>query len=64
MEALERAELPAPFITLFHYLFTEVLDGRNARVTNGVRRALGRESRDFGQYVRDTAGTGVWGDVG
>lgn len=26
-----------------NYLFTEVLDGRNARLTDGVQRALGRK---------------------
>jgi uncharacterized protein YbjT (DUF2867 family) len=41
-------------------LFTRVLDGRNAHVTDGVRRALGREARDFTDYARDTAATGVW----
>ena len=41
-------------------LFTRVLDGRNAHVADGVRRALGREARDFTDYVRDTAATGVW----
>ncbi|MFC4562233.1 NmrA family transcriptional regulator [Nocardiopsis mangrovi] len=37
-----------------------VLDGRNARVAHGVREALGREARDFGDYVREAAGSGVW----
>ena len=42
-------------------LFTEVLDGHNAHQSDGVRRALGREPRGFGDYVRRTAQTGVWG---
>jgi hypothetical protein len=37
-----------------------VLDGRNAHVTDGVRRALGREPRDFADYAHDTAARGVW----
>jgi hypothetical protein len=41
-------------------VFTEVLDGRNAYLTDGVRRALGREPRDFGDYARATAATGIW----
>jgi uncharacterized protein YbjT (DUF2867 family) len=45
---------------LVTYLFSEVLDGRNERLTDGVQRALGREPRDFSDYVRDTAATGVW----
>ena len=41
-------------------LFAVTLDGRNAYVTDGVREALGREPRDFGEYARETASTGVW----
>ena len=41
-------------------LFAEVLDGRNAHVTDGVQRALGRAPRDFADYARDLAATGVW----
>jgi len=41
-------------------LFAEVLDGRNSHVTNGVQRALGRAPRDFADYARDLAATGVW----
>jgi uncharacterized protein YbjT (DUF2867 family) len=47
-------------VWLVKYLFTEVLDGRNESLTDGVQRALGREPRDFADYVRDTAATGVW----
>jgi uncharacterized protein YbjT (DUF2867 family) len=53
--------LPEDVISLITYLFTEVLDGRNEHVTDGVRRALGREPRDFRDYARETAATGVWG---
>ena len=31
-------------------IFGEVLDGRNARLADGVQRALGREPRDFSDY--------------
>jgi uncharacterized protein YbjT (DUF2867 family) len=41
-------------------LFTTVLDGRNTQVTDGVERALGRPPRDFADFVRSTAATGVW----
>jgi uncharacterized protein YbjT (DUF2867 family) len=47
-------------IELLTYLFKEVVDGRNADTTDGVRRALGRNARDFGDYARQTAATGVW----
>jgi hypothetical protein len=47
-------------IELLTYLFTTVLDGRNARLADGVQRALGREPRDFAEFARRTAATGVW----
>jgi uncharacterized protein YbjT (DUF2867 family) len=58
--ALDRAGVPTPLVTLLTYLFREVLDGRNARVANGVGEALGRSPRDFSEWVRDTAATGIW----
>lgn len=57
---LKSAQLPPEFVTLITYLFTEVLDGRNSSVADGVTLALGRAPRDFSQYVHDTAATGVW----
>ena len=58
---LAEQEVPAEYVWLLTYLFTEVLDGRNAHLADGVQRALGREPRDFADYARDTAATGVWG---
>jgi hypothetical protein len=40
-------------------IFGEVLDGRNARLADGVQRALGREPRDFSDYARDAAAAGI-----
>jgi uncharacterized protein YbjT (DUF2867 family) len=60
VSALEAEGVPADFVWLVNYLFTTVLDGRNAHLTDGVRRALGREPRDFADYARETAATGVW----
>jgi uncharacterized protein YbjT (DUF2867 family) len=57
---LAEADVPAEFIWLLRYLFTEVLDGRNAHVADGVQRALGREPRDFSEFARDAAATGAW----
>lgn len=37
------------------YLFTEVLDGRNAHVAYGVESALGRPAKSFGDYINDNA---------
>ncbi|MFD0692494.1 NAD(P)H-binding protein [Paenibacillus sp. GCM10027628] len=58
---LAQAGVPADVTALLTYLFTEVLDGRNANLTDGVQRALGREPRDFADYAKRTAATGVWG---
>jgi uncharacterized protein YbjT (DUF2867 family) len=52
--------VPRDVIDLLTRLFSEVLDGRNAHVADGVQRALGREPRDFAEYARRTAATGVW----
>jgi len=52
--------VPAEVVELLTYLFSEVLDGRNSRVADGVRRALGREPRDFAAYARDARASGVW----
>ena len=57
---LAEQDVPGEFVSFLIYLFTEVLDGRNARTTDGVRRALGREPRDFADYARGAAGAGIW----
>ncbi len=58
--ALSEQEVPADLVSLLTYLFTEVLDGRNAKLADGVQRALGREPTDFRDYARRTAAAGVW----
>ncbi len=57
---LSEAGMPADLIQLLDYLFTTVLDGRNARVADGVQRALGRPARDFREYARAAAARGAW----
>jgi uncharacterized protein YbjT (DUF2867 family) len=52
--------VPDEVIELLTYLFDEVLDGRNAHLADGVQRALRRAPRDFGDYARRAAATGVW----
>ncbi len=51
--------VPAELIEMLTHLFTEVLDGRNASLADGVHRALGRPPRDFAAYARDAARTGA-----
>ena len=52
--------VPQEVIDLLPYLFSEVLDGRNARLEDGVQRALGRQPRDFADYAREAAAAGAW----
>jgi uncharacterized protein YbjT (DUF2867 family) len=54
--------VPAELVEFLTYLFGEVLDGRNASLTDGVQRALGREPRDFSEFAREAAAAGVWND--
>ncbi|MEV7616884.1 NAD(P)H-binding protein [Streptomyces sp. NPDC089799] len=44
----------------FADLFTMILDGRNAHLVHGVEQALGRPPKDFADYAREAAATGVW----
>ena len=59
--AMAEQGVPDEFAWLLQYLFTTVLDGRNAYLSDGVQRALGRDPRDFSDYARAAAATGVWG---
>jgi uncharacterized protein YbjT (DUF2867 family) len=52
--------LPDDLVWLLTYLFREVLDGRNAHLADGVQRALGRAPKDFADYAREAAASGVW----
>jgi uncharacterized protein YbjT (DUF2867 family) len=51
---------PDEMAWLVDYLFSTVLDGRNAYVCDGVQRALGREPTDFAEFARRIADSGVW----
>jgi uncharacterized protein YbjT (DUF2867 family) len=54
------AGLPEDIAWLLNYLFATVLDGRNASLGNGVQKSLGREPRDFTDFCRAAATSGVW----
>ncbi|MEV5569879.1 NAD(P)H-binding protein [Spirillospora sp. NPDC052269] len=58
--ALTGDGVPDEVVGLMTYLFTTLFDGRNASPADGVRRALGREPRDFRDYVREAAAAGAW----
>jgi uncharacterized protein YbjT (DUF2867 family) len=57
---LSEQGVPAEFVWFVTYLVSEVLDGRNANLIDGVQRALGREPKDFAAYAREVAATGIW----
>jgi uncharacterized protein YbjT (DUF2867 family) len=52
--------VPSDVVEMLSFIFGEVLDGRNAHLADGVQRALGREPRNFSDYARDAAATGIW----
>jgi hypothetical protein len=53
-------DVPGDIVDLLTYLFTSVLDGRNEYLCDGVQQVLGRPARDFADFARDTAATGIW----
>lgn len=52
--------LPVEEAEPFAQLIGEVLDGRNAHLSDGVQEALGRSPRDFADWARETASAGAW----
>jgi uncharacterized protein YbjT (DUF2867 family) len=58
--AAEAGGVDADEAALLRYLFSEVLDGRNAFTTGGVEQALGRRARDFTTFARSAASAGAW----
>lgn len=59
-ETLTEYGLPKEFISFITYLFTEVLDGRNANLADGIQQALGRKPTDFSEFVRKAIAQGAW----
>ena len=59
-DQLVRIGLPPEMADDLITLFAEILDGHNAYLTDGVQKALGREPRDFADYVRSAAASGAW----
>ena len=51
---------PSEVVWMLDYLFSTVLDGRNAQLADGVQRALGRPPRDFADFARNAAAAGAW----
>ena len=58
---LKEYQVPEGVIWLISYLFTEVLLlSSNSVVTNDIQEVLGRKAKDFGEYAKETASTGIW----
>lgn len=60
MAEIEKSGAPKDVAWMLDYLFSTVLDGRNANLADGIARALGRPPKDFAAYAREVARTGVW----
>lgn len=60
IEGIAEAGVTGEVAWLLNYLFETVLDGRNAYVGDGVKRALGRDAADFSVFARRIAARGVW----
>jgi uncharacterized protein YbjT (DUF2867 family) len=60
---LREYEVPEDHIWTIIYIFTEALVERNSIVTNDIQKVLGRKAKDFGEYARETASTGIWNPV-
>jgi uncharacterized protein YbjT (DUF2867 family) len=52
--------VPAEFVRLLQYLFSTIMDGRNAYLADGVQRALGCGPREFSEFACEAAAAGVW----
>lgn len=63
IEGAKQQNQPEEMIWLLNYLFETVLDGRNAYLTDGVQRSLGRAPKSFSEYAKRTASTGIWDKV-
>jgi uncharacterized protein YbjT (DUF2867 family) len=59
--AMKQQGVPADFIWLVEYLFSEVLGNpNNSEITNDIEKVLCRKAIDFNDYVKATVKTGVW----
>jgi len=59
-QAITDSGAPADIAWLLNYLFETVLDGRNASLSDGVQRALGRQPADFHDFAQRIAARGIW----
>jgi len=58
---MKQTGVDADYIWLMDYLFTHVLTNpKNSFVTGDVEKVLKRKAKDFADYAKETAATGVW----
>lgn len=61
VNVMKQQGVPVDFVWLIEYLFSEVLGNpSNSEITNDIETVLGRQPKDFLDYVKETAATGVW----
>nr|WP_244513720.1 NmrA family transcriptional regulator [Devosia insulae] len=60
LDSLAGSEMPEEIAGLLEELFSEVLDGRNESLADGVQRVLGRQPKDVTDYAREAAAKGAW----
>jgi len=60
VEEAKAAGAPEDVTWMLDYLFSTVLDGRNAHLTDGIQRAIGRKPTDFSDYAKAVAEQGIW----
>ncbi len=61
---LEEFKVPADYVWLINYLFTEVLgNDQISEVTSDIEKVLGRKPKKFSEYVQEAAAAGVWNPV-
>jgi len=60
VQGVADAGAPQDVLWMLDYLFATVLDGRNAYLTDGVQRALGRAPKDFADFAKEMAATDTW----
>lgn len=61
VNVMKQQKVPDDYVWLIEYLFSEVLGNpSNSEITNDIELVLGRKPKDFLNYVKETAATGVW----
>jgi len=62
--AMKEQGIPADFVWLIEYLFTEVLGNPMVSETgNDIEKVLKRKPKSFSEYVNETVKTGIWKSI-